>query len=103
LSLIIEAGAALEKRGKAVRLVSIPNANLFAGQDSGYPDSVLGSGAPTVFVEAASPLTWHQFRKGAGAVVGVDRFGESAPGPEIYRALGLTADRIVSEAEALGV
>jgi transketolase len=98
LGLILGAAKALEGQGKAVRIVSIPNGNLFSRQDRGYQDSVLAFGTPTVFVEAASPLYWYQFLKGPGAVVGVDRFGESAPGPEVYRALDLTAERIVSEA-----
>jgi transketolase len=101
LGLILEAAAVLEGQGKAVRLVSIPNGNLFAREERDYQNSVLAFGTPTVFVEAASPLYWYQFLKGPGTVVGVDRFGESAPGPEIYRLLNLTAERIVSEAEQL--
>ncbi len=101
LALALEAGAALERAGRKARVVSIPNANLFARQDAAYRDEVLAFGAPVVFVEAASTIYWHQFRKGPGAVVGVDRFGESAPGPEIYRALGVTAERVAAEAEAL--
>src|SRR5690606_38055214 len=95
LALVLGAGGALEGQGKAVRVVSIPNGNLFAAQDREYQDSVLAFGTPAVFVEAASPIYWYQFLKGPGTVVGVDRFGESAPGPEIYRALNLTAERIV--------
>ncbi|HEV7246912.1 MAG TPA: transketolase [Shinella sp.] len=101
LGLILEAAAVLEGQGKAVRLVSIPNGNLFAREDRDYQNSVLAFGTPTVFVEAASPLYWYQFLKGPGTVVGVDRFGESAPGPEIYRLMDLTAERVVSEAEQL--
>ena len=74
---------------------------LFAREGRDYQDSVLAFGTPMVFVEAASPLYWYQFLKGPGTVVGVDRFGESAPGPEIYRLMELTAERIVSEAEQL--
>ncbi|MCQ4630382.1 transketolase [Shinella sp. CPCC 100929] len=101
LGLILAAATTLEAQGKAVRLVSIPNGNLFAREGRDYQDSVLAFGTPMVFVEAASPLYWYQFLKGPGTVVGVDRFGESAPGPEIYRLMELTAERIVSEAEQL--
>jgi transketolase len=100
LGLALEAGAALERRGKAVRIISIPNGNLFAAQDRAYQDSVLAFGTPTV-VEAASLFYWYQFLKGPGTVVGVDRFGESAPGPEVYRVLDVSAERIASEAERL--
>lgn len=101
LALVLEAAAVLEGQGRAVRLVSIPNGNLFAAQDRAYRDDVLAFGTPAVFVEAASPLYWYQFLEGPGTVVGVDRFGESAPGPDIYRLMDLTAERIVSEAGRL--
>jgi transketolase len=98
---IIAAGDQLEQQGKSVRLVSIPNGNLFAAQDKAYQDEVLAFGTPAVFVEAASPLYWYQFLKGPGTVVGVDRFGESATGPELYRLLNITAERVTAEAIAL--
>jgi transketolase len=101
LGLALDAAKVLEGEGRAVRIVSIPNGNLFAQQDRAYQDSVLSFGTPAIFVEAASPLYWYQFLKGPGTVIGVDRFGESAPGPEIYRAMNLTAERIVAEAKEL--
>jgi len=101
LAQIIAAGDQLEQQGKSVRLVSIPNGNIFAAQDKAYQDEVLSFGTPAVFVEAASPLYWYQFLKGPGTVVGVDRFGESATGPELYRLLNITAERVVAEAIAL--
>ncbi|MGB3646709.1 MAG: transketolase [Mesorhizobium sp.] len=101
LGQIIAAGEKLEQAGKSVRLVSIPNGNIFAAQDKAYQDEVLSFGTPTVFVEAASPLYWYQFLKGPGAVVGVESFGESAPGAEVYRHLNVTAERVVAEATGL--
>ncbi|MBN8995333.1 MAG: transketolase [Rhizobiales bacterium] len=101
VALALEAAATLEGKGRAVRVVSIPNANLFARQDGAYQNGVLAFGTPTVFVEAGSTFYWYQFLKGPGTVIGVDRFGESAPGPEVYRLLGVTAERVASEAEAL--
>jgi transketolase len=101
VGLVLEAAATLEAEGRKARVVSIPNGNIFAAQDRAYRESVLCFGTPAIFVEAASPIYWYQFLKGPGMVIGVDRFGESAPGPEVYRELGLTAGRIVSEAAAL--
>jgi len=101
LDIVLQATSALEKEGRAVRVVSVPNGNLFAQQDRAYQHSVLAFGTPVVFVEAASPLYWYQFIKGPGSVVGVDRFGASAPGPALYRAMDLTAERIVAEAKQL--
>lgn len=101
LAQIISSGELLEQQGKSVRLVSIPNGNIFAAQDKAYQNEVLAFGTPTVFVEAASPLYWYQFLKGPGTVIGVDRFGESATGPELYRLLNITAERVAAEAIAL--
>ena len=97
LGLALGAAAELEGEGLSVRVVSIPNVNLFAAQEPAYRDAVLATGTPAVFVEAASPLTWYQFLKGPGSVMGVERFGESAPGPEIYRMLGLTTAGVAEE------
>jgi len=101
LTLALAAAEQLTAQGKAVRVVSIPNGNIFAAQDKTYKTAVLGEGVPIIFIEAASPLYWYQFLQGRGIVLGVDRFGESASGPEIYQHLGLTAERIVHEAGKL--
>ncbi|MCX5514014.1 transketolase [Kaistia algarum] len=101
LALALAAADRLEADGLTVRVVSIPNGNLFAREDEGYRNEVLATGTPAVFVEAGSPLYWHQFLKGPGTVVGVESFGESAPGPEVYRHLGVTADRVIDEARRL--
>lgn len=84
-----------------MRVVSIPNGNIFARQPREYQERVLSSGTPVIFIEAASPLYWHQFLRGPGTVVGVESFGESAPGPQVYELLGVTAERILEEADRL--
>ena len=84
----------------AVRLVSMPCVEVFREQDASYRESVL---PPTVTarvaVEAASPLSWHEFVGFAGSIVGIDRFGESAPGKAVYNELGITVAAIVAAAE----
>jgi transketolase len=101
LGLALEAAEALAAQGRAARVVSIPNANRFARQDAAWREAVLPPGVPTIFIEAASPLSWYPFLRGPGTVIGVEGFGASAPGPEVYRALGLTAERVLAEAGRL--
>ncbi|WP_165823515.1 transketolase [Metarhizobium album] len=101
LDLALKAAETLRGDGLRVRVVSMPNGNIFARQPAEWRQSVLPAGVPTVFVEAASPIYWYQFLKGPGTVIGIDSFGESAPGPEVYRHFDITADRVVREARAL--
>jgi len=102
LELALAAAQQLSERGQAVRVVSIPNGNIFAAQSEDYKNEVLGQDIPTLFIEAASPLYWYQFlKRRRGHVLGIDSFGESAPGPEVYQHLQLTTAHIVSEAEKL--
>ena len=77
----------------SVRVVSLPCWELFAAQDAAWRESVVPPGLPRVAVEAGVTLGWERF-VGAGPVVGVDRFGASAPGPEVAAHLGLTAEAV---------
>jgi transketolase len=82
----------------AVRVVSMPSWDLFAEQDERYQDSVLPPDAPTLAVEAASTLGWDRW---ADDTVGLDRFGESAPGAEALDKLGFNPDNVAARARAL--
>jgi transketolase len=72
----------------------MPSTSVFDRQDSGYRLSVLTVDLPRVAVEAGSTRLWAAY--GCGAVLGLDRFGESAPGPELMKALGFTPEHLVS-------
>ena len=89
VSLAFAAAESLDSEGVGVRVVSLPCWELFEAQDSGYRESVLPAGVPRVAVEAGATLGWERY-VGNGPVVGVDRFGASAPGPEVAARLGLT-------------
>jgi transketolase len=82
----------------AVRVVSMPSWDLFAEQDESYQDSVLPPDAPTLSVEAGSTLGWDRWSDDA---VGLDRFGESAPGAEALDKLGFNPDNVAARARAL--
>jgi transketolase len=63
---------------------------------------VLPSGIPArLAVEAGSPLGWHRWVGSEGAVLGIDRFGESAPAADVFRELGFTPENVASRARAL--
>lgn len=92
IALAIKAAQALELQSIAVRIVSIPCTSLFDRQDVTYKRSVLPDNLPRIAVEAGVTDGWWKYR--CDAVMGIDRYGESAPGPKVYEALGLTAENL---------
>ncbi len=94
LGLALAARELLAEGGVAVRVVSIPSTSVFDRQDALYRSNVLPAGLPRVAVEAGLPDTWWKY--GCAAVVGVDRFGESAPAGELYSLFGLTPQNVAN-------
>ena len=76
----------------------MPSHELFERQDESYRDSVLPTGVPRVAIEAAHPMSWYRWVGSDGVVIGVERFGASAPYERIYEELGLTVDKVVAAA-----
>ncbi len=102
LSLAVEAAESLASDGVKARVVSMPCTNVFDRQDQSYRDSVLPEGVTArVVVEAGVTEGWWRYAGTQGRVIGIDRFGESAPAPEVYKHLGVTADRVVKAAKEL--
>jgi len=102
VSLIVEAGYALAAEGYNVRLVSFPSWELFEGQDRGYRDEVLPPNIERrLAIEAARPLGWERWVGDKGRVLGINRFGASAPYQVLYEKFGLTVADVVREAKAL--
>ncbi|MEZ0283609.1 MAG: transketolase [Thermoleophilia bacterium] len=102
-----EVGVAREARGVlagdgiSARVVSMPSFELFRAQERSYRDEVLPpSLTARVAVEAASPFGWSEWVGLTGAVVAIDRFGASAPGPEALAALGITSRAVAEAAKA---
>lgn len=81
-----------------VRVVSMPSWDLFAAAGEAYRRTVLPAGVPVLAVEAAATLGWERW---ADAVVGIDRFGASAPGPEVMERLGIHPEAVVARASTL--
>jgi transketolase len=101
VSLILDAQKKLEADGIRARAVSMPSHELFARQDQAYRDSVLPKGVKRIAIEAAHPMSWYRWVGDDGIIIGLERFGASAPAPVIYTHLGITADRVVESAKQL--
>jgi len=101
VSLILDAQKKLEAAGIRARAVSMPSHELFARQDQAYRDSVLPKGVKRIAIEAAHPMSWYRWVGDDGVIIGLERFGASAPAPTIYEHLGITADRVVETAKKL--
>jgi transketolase len=101
VSLILAAYEKLLAQGINSRVVSMPSHELFARQDAKYRDSVLPPAVPRIAVEAAHPMSWYRWVGADGVVLGLDRYGASAPYERIYTELGLTVERVVDAAVEL--
>jgi transketolase len=101
VELVLAAYERLTADGRRPRAVSMPCLEYFAKQPQAYRDSVLPPGVPRVAVEAAAPMSWYRWLGERGVMVGIERFGASAPYQRIYGEFGLTVERVVTEAKAL--
>jgi len=101
VGLILDAQKKLEADGIRARAVSMPSHELFARQDQAYRDSVLPRGVKRIAMEAAHPMSWYRWVGDEGVILGLERFGASAPAPTIYEHLGITVARMVDTAKQL--
>jgi transketolase len=99
--LAVQAQARLAQEGIAVRVVSMPSTTVFDRQPAAYKSRVLPAGLPRVAIEAGVTDFWWKYVRAPGAVLGVDRFGESAPAADVYRHFGLTVDNLVATVQAV--
>jgi transketolase len=79
----------------------MPSCSDFDRQGAEYRAAVLPRHVPVLAIEAGVSGFWRAYTGFSGDVVGIDRFGESAPGPQVYEMLGLTAQTVVARARAL--
>jgi transketolase len=99
VALALGAQKQLGEAGIPVRVVSMPSTTVFDRQDAEYRNSVLPEGLPKVAVEAGVSDYWRKYVGTGGAVVGLDRYGESAPAADVFRHFGFTAENV---AQAVG-
>ncbi len=105
MPLAMAAREQLQNEGIAVRVVSMPCTSLFDAQDAAYRASVLPAGVSRVAVEAGVTDFWRKYvgavDSKTGAVVGIDRFGESAPASELFKYFGFTVDNVVATVKTI--
>jgi transketolase len=97
LQLALHAQAELARRKVAVRVVSVPSTTVFDRQSTGYKREVLPDGIPRIAIEAGVTDGWWKY--GCAAVIGLDRYGESAPAPALFKHFHFTADNVVAVVE----
>ena len=94
VSLAIEAQAKLKEEGIEVAVVSMPCCELFDAQDIDYQEKILGN-KPRIAIEAASKFGWEKYVGLNGDIIGMDGFGASAPGGELFKYFGITKEEVV--------
>jgi transketolase len=102
VQLIIAAQEKLKEQNIAARVVSMPSWELFEQQDENYKETIFPKTLrKRLAVEAGSPVGWCRYVTDEGDVIGVEQFGESAPGDEVMREYGFTVENVVKRAKAL--
>ncbi|MDD1615093.1 MAG: hypothetical protein CG439_169 [Methylococcaceae bacterium NSP1-2] len=102
VELALKAADELAAKGKKIRVVSMPSTNIFDAQDADYRESVLPSAVTKrVAVEAGVTDLWWKYVGTNGKIVGLDRFGESAPAPQLFKEFGFTVENVVKNVEAV--
>jgi transketolase len=97
----VEAAKLLEAEGIVARVVSFPSWKLFEEQSAEYKSSILPAGVPRLAVEAGATIGWWKYVGQDGDVIGLDRFGASAPGPKVLAELGFSAENVAARARKL--
>ncbi|MCL2345383.1 MAG: transketolase [Desulfobulbus sp.] len=102
IKLALDAQAALAGEGIAARVVSMPCTSVFDRQSAEYKATVLGGGCKKrIAIEAAHPDFWRKYVGLHGAVIGIDRFGESAPADVLFKEFGFTVENVVKTAKSV--
>jgi transketolase len=101
VALAMEARMLLAEHGVIARVVSMPSTTLFDRQPQSWQREVLPPALPRLAIEAAASDFWRKYVGLEGGVVGIDRFGESAPGGALFRHFGFTREHVAEAARAL--
>jgi transketolase len=97
----LDAAKLLAADGIRPRVVSMPSWRIFEEQTAAYKATVLPAGVPRLAVEAGATLGWWKYAGLDGDVIGLDRFGASAPGPTVMKELGFSPENIAAHAKKL--
>jgi transketolase len=99
--LALDTAKLLAADGIQARVVSFPSWKIFEEQTAEYKASVMPAGVPKLAIEAGATLGWWKYVGLDGDVVGLDRFGASAPGPIAMKELGFSAENVTARAKKL--
>ncbi|HSH14258.1 MAG TPA: transketolase C-terminal domain-containing protein, partial [Desulfurivibrionaceae bacterium] len=100
VELAMNAAKALSEKGRKIRVVSMPAVDVFEAQDQAYRQQVLpDSVTARVVVEAGVTGLWHKYARDKGKIIGLDRFGESAPAELLFKEFGFTVENVVNSVE----
>ena len=101
VSVILKAAEELKSAGINATVVSMPSFRIFDEQDQSYKDQLFPENTPKLAIEAGATLGWYKYVGHNGAVIGIDRFGASAPGPIALEKLGISVAHVVEQAKKL--
>jgi len=101
VALAMEAQKLLAAKGKKVRVVSMPSTDMFDAQDAAYRESVLPKGVKRIAVEAGVTDGWYKYVGLDGAIVGINRFGESAKAGALFKHFGFTGENVAKTVESV--
>jgi transketolase len=101
VGLALAARKLLAAEGIPTRVVSMPSTEAFDLQDAAYRAEVLPAGTPKVAIEAGTTALWWKYVRGDGTVIGIDRFGESAPAPKLFEFFGFTPEKVAEAARGV--
>lgn len=101
VSLILEAAAELKKQGINASVVSMPSFKIFEEQEQSYKDELFPENTPKLAVEAGASMGWWKYVGHNGGIIGIDRFGASAPGPVVLEKFGFSVPNVVEQAKKL--
>jgi transketolase len=101
VSVIVKAAEELKAAGINASVVSMPSFKIFDEQDEAYKASLFPEATPKIAIEAGATMGWYKYIGHNGAVIGIDRFGASAPGPIALEKLGISVAHVVEQAKKL--
>ena len=101
VALALDAQKLLAAQGIPVNVVSMPCTSAFDRQEAAYRTAVLPEHLPRIAVEAGIPDGWYKYVGLNGAVIGISRFGESAPADELFKLFGITAEHVVQAVKSV--
>ena len=100
--LLLEAQEKLKAESISARVVSFPSWELFEKQDEAYKQKVFPKNIrKRLAVEAGSPIGWHKYVTDEGDIIGITKFGESAPGDVVLKEYGFSVENVIAKSKAL--